>query len=136
MIVLDASILIARILSEHHSGLSEDLFTLLDTSEIIVPSHWPTEIANALRTNIRRGRITDTDLDAIVGFLARLHVTVASALQISDVIPITRFASEQSLTAYDAAYVQIALAHGGELATVDQAMRACAKRLDIPLIPA
>jgi predicted nucleic acid-binding protein len=136
LIVLDASILIARILSEHHPGLSEDLFELLDTSEILVPSHWPTEIANALRTNIRRGRMVDADLDAIVGLLARFRVTVASALQISDVVPITKFASEQSLTAYDAAYVQIALAHGGELASLDHAMRAAAKRLDIPLIPA
>jgi predicted nucleic acid-binding protein len=136
LIVLDASILIARILSEHHSGLSEDLFDLLDTSDILVPSHWPTEVANALRTNIRRGRMTEADLDAIVGLLARFRLTIASAIQISDIVPITKFSSEHTLTAYDAAYVQIALAHGGELATLDHAMRAAAKRLDIPLIPA
>jgi predicted nucleic acid-binding protein len=136
LIVLDASILIARILSEHHPGLSDDLFDLLDTSEILVPSHWPTEIANAMRTNIRRGRMVEADLDAIVGFLARFRVTVASAMKVSDVVPITKFATEQSLTAYDAAYVQTAMAHGAELATLDHAMRVAAQRLDIPLIPA
>ena len=136
MIVLDASILIARILSEHHPGLSEDLFDLLDTSEIVVPPHWPTEIANALRMNVRRGRMVDADLDSIVGFLARFRVTVTSAIQIADIVPLTAFASEQSLTAYDAAYVKIALAHGAKLATLDRAMRASAKQLDIPLLPA
>ena len=136
MIVLDASILIARILSEHHSGLTQDLYDAIDTNEIAVPSHWTTEIANALRTNLRRGRLTQADVDSIGGYLSKFEVIIAPPLEVSDIVPLTRFATEHSLTAYDAAYVQIALMQSATLATVDQEMRVCAKKFNIPLLPA
>jgi predicted nucleic acid-binding protein len=136
LIVLDASLMVARILREPHAGLDQDLFTLLDNSQIIVPSHWPTEIANALRTNIRRGRIDRWDMQAIVSLLSNFELTVSPPHQISEIGTLALFAVTQQLTAYDAAYVNIALAHRARLATLDTAMRAAAQRLDIPLLPA
>ena len=136
MIVLDASLMIARILREPHAGLDPDLFSLLDTNQIVVPAHWPTEIANALRTNVRRGRIAQADVKAIVGFLSDLQLTVSAPVQIHEIEGLTSFAVTQGLTAYDAAYVRIAMENAARLATVDQAMRAAAQRLNIQLLPA
>ena len=135
MIVLDASLMVARILREPHDGVDQDLFTLLDNSQIVVPSHWPIEIANALRTNIRRGRIAQSDVQAIVGFLANFQLTVSAPIQLDEIEALTVFALTQRLTAYDAAYVRMAVEHGARLATVDADMRATAQRLNIPLLP-
>ena len=136
MIVLDASLIIARILREPHNGLDQDLFTFLDANPIIVPSHWPVEIANALRTNLRRGRIGQSDMEAIVGFLSNFELTVSAPVQLDEIEALTAFAVTQQLTAYDAAYIRIAIEHVARLATVDQAMRAAARRLGIPVLPA
>lgn len=127
--------MMARLLREPHTGVDQDLFALLDVNQIIVPSHWPAEIANALSTNIRRRRIAQSDIDAIVSFLANIQVTVASPMKIDDIGALTSFAVAQGLTAYDAVYVRVALEHGARLATVDVDMRAAAQRLDIPLLP-
>jgi predicted nucleic acid-binding protein len=136
LIVLDASLMIARILSEPHVGTSDDLYEMLDANQILVPSHWSTEIANALRTNIRRKRIMLEDVDGIIGFLSKLHLTSTPPIQLREIGPLTKFAEAYALTAYDAAYVQIAQEHRGQLATLDHQMRACARQLDIPLLPA
>jgi predicted nucleic acid-binding protein len=46
------------------------------------------------------------------------------------------FATDQQLTAYDAAYVMLALRLGAKLATLDNAMRRAAGRLHIDVLPA
>ena len=135
MIVLDASLMIARILNESHAGVGDDLYDILNANQILVPSHWPIEIANALHTNIRRGRIMREDVDDIVRFLAKFQLTIAAPAPLAEIGPLTKFAATYALTAYDAAYVQIALELGGQLATLDRDMRAIAERLGIPLLP-
>lgn len=136
MIVLDASLLIARLLDAHIAGLDGDIYDQLNTTQLIVPAHWPVEIANALRTNVRRGRITPTDFDFIAAFLAKLEVTISPPSSLESIAVLVRFAITHNLTAYDAAYVQVAMEQGAVLATVDADMRAAAKRFDIPLFPA
>ena len=128
--------MMARILREPPAALDHDLFALINTSQIVVPGHWPTEIANALRTNIRRGRITPSEIEAVASFLAMFEITVNAPLPLDEIGPLTSFSLTQQLTAYDAAYVQLALDRGARLATLDQAMRAAAQRLNVPLLPA
>ncbi|HEY4775633.1 MAG TPA: type II toxin-antitoxin system VapC family toxin [Xanthobacteraceae bacterium] len=136
MIVLDASLMIARVLHERHAGINDDLYDLLDASQIVVPCHWPIEFGNALRTNVRRGRITLSDVDAIIGFLSKFELTVGPPIEIAEIGALAQLAIDHGLTAYDAAYVRLALEQGARLATVDRDMRAAAQRLDIPLLPA
>jgi len=127
--------MIARILSEPHAGIGDDLYDLLAADQIAVPAHWSVEIANALYTNIRRGRIVEADVDGIVHFLSKIQVTIVPPVQLTEIGPLTRFATAHTLTAYDAAYVQIALHHGCRLATLDRDMRAAGRRLGISLLP-
>jgi predicted nucleic acid-binding protein len=82
------------------------------------------------------GGSTHADVKAIVGFLSDLQLTVSAPVQIDEIEALTSFAVTQGLTAYDAAYVRIAMENAARLATVDQAMRAAAQRLDIQLLPA
>ena len=127
--------MIARILSEDHPNMSGDLYDLLDLNRIIVPGHWTIELSNALATNIRRGRISMADLDAIAGLVAKFEVTVDTPISLAEIATLTTFADAHGLTVYDASYVKLAAERGAPLATVDAKMRTVAQKLQIPLIP-
>jgi predicted nucleic acid-binding protein len=128
--------MIARLLSESHAGLDDDLYDLLDASQIVVPSHWPVEISNGLWTNVRRGRISPSDIEEISDSLSQFEVAVNPPIQLIDIGALTQFAVAHGLTSYDAAYVRLALEQNAILATLDRAMRNAATRVDIPLLPA
>jgi predicted nucleic acid-binding protein len=136
LIVLDASLMIARLLSEAHDGLDQDLYDLIDVSQVVVPSHWPVEISNGLWTNIRRGRVATSEIEAIAASLSTFELTVSPPIAVQGVETLTQFAIEHGLTSYDAAYVRLALEQGATLATLDRAMRVAANRLDVSLLPA
>jgi predicted nucleic acid-binding protein len=135
LIVIDASVMIAWLINEPHLALSEDIYQLLAEEPIRVPAHWPVEVGNALSVNMRRGRITPDRLSAITGRLAHLDIVVEPAGTPDTIVPLIRFAADNGLTCYDAAYVLLARNAEGALATVDTDMRRAAQRLAIPLLP-
>lgn len=103
---------------------------------IRVPSHWPLEIVNALRTRIRAGKISADVFATMMDRLDRLDIEVEPPMDLDEIGPTTNFARAHVLTAYDAVHVQLALRHGAALATVDRAMRTAARALNIALLPA
>jgi predicted nucleic acid-binding protein len=135
VIVIDASLAIAWLLQEPELLAAPDVYASLPEEIIIVPSHWPVEIASALQVNVRRGRIPLDVFDAMIERLARLRPTVDRAVPIAEVGTLTRFALAQKLTVYDAAYIQLAARYEAPLATLDQDMRAAGRRLSLPLLP-
>lgn len=136
MIVLDASLIIALILREDNVEAHAAIYDVLYDEPVSVPAHWPAEIANSLWANQRRGRISSDGLNTIVEHLFRFKPRVDSAPSLNRFVSLVQFAKRENLTAYDAIYVQLALTLNASLATMDAEMRACAKRLSIPLIPA
>lgn len=112
------------------------LDTFLRDVPLAVPSHWPVEVSNVLRTHLRAGRLSVADFHAIMDRFDLLTVRVQPAVDLDEIGPLAQFAVTHGLTAYDASYVQLALHSGAPLATLDRAMRAAASRLDIPLLPA
>jgi predicted nucleic acid-binding protein len=135
LIVLDASLVVAWLLSEEKSHNNDLLATLPDV-EAVVPAHWPIEVANTLRTYVKARRLSATDFIRIIEVLDQLSLYVDSPPSTDEIGPIAEFAVANELTAYDAAYVQLALQQQAILATYDTAMRRAAQRLNIPLLPA
>lgn len=136
MIVLDASLTVAWLLDEHHAVLPPALRDALPDVPIRVPAHWPVEVANALSVYLRARRIPASDLVEFMYGLDGFEIHVEPSVDLDAIGPLAQFAITQELTAYDAAYVQLALHDGAILATLDKAMRAAAQRLRIPLLPA
>jgi predicted nucleic acid-binding protein len=136
VIVIDASLAIAWLLQEPELMAAPDVYETLPEQTIVVPSHWPIEVASALQVNVRRGRISLDTFDEITARLAMLQPTVDVAIPLDEVDVLTRFALDQKLTVYDAAYIQLAARYDAPLATLDGDMRASGKRLNLPLLPA
>ena len=135
MIVLDASLMIAWLMGERPVPAQSLLDTLPDVP-IVVPSHWPLEMANALSTYMRAGRLRASDLLNFIVELDGFEIVVESPLSVDEIAAVANFALAHKLTSYDAVYLQLALRRGAILGTVDQAMRAAAQRLNVAVLPA
>ena len=136
MIVLDASVAIDWLFDWRPAFARSDINLALADVQVIVPSHWPLEICNTLRPDLRNQKISIADFHAIMERLDLLDIRVEPPTDLDEIGPLSQFSVTHDLTAYDAAYVQLALQRQATLATFDRAMRAAATRLNIPLLPA
>jgi predicted nucleic acid-binding protein len=135
LIVLDASVMVAWLLGEPAIAQDTELDAGLRDEEIAVPSHWPVEISNVLRTHLKAGRLSVSDFHAIMERIDLVAIRIEPTMYLDEIGPLAVFAVTNELTVYDAAYVQLASHHGLKLATLDRAMRAAATKLNIPLLP-
>lgn len=135
MIVVDASLMVAWLLQEDELRIVPDVYDTLPERDIVVPSHWPVELASALLVNVRRRRILLEKLDSILDGLSIFRISIDAAIPVEQIGILAHFAATQKLTVYDASYVQLALEQRAPLATLDRDMRAAAQKLEIKLIP-
>lgn len=90
---------------------------------ILAPPHFPVEAANALLRGIR---LEPADVIARVGELFEAGVGIADR-GLPGLFDAIELADRHDLTAYDAAYLQLALELDGELATLDRALARAAR---------
>lgn len=134
MIVLDASAVVAWLLNEPDFPNSQFEATILK-QQVLVPAHWSTEVGNALLLGLRRKRIEQERLIRALEDLTLLDKETQPAIRVDDILAITEFAEDHRLTFYDAVYVDLAFRSSASLATLDDAMRRAARKLDLPLFP-
>lgn len=132
--VLDSSVALAWLLPDEGNEAIDALADRLEEEPAHVPAIWPLEVGNALLVALRRGRIKEADVTRLVDALSALPVGVesADAAALSGVLDLAR---ELGLTAYDAAYVELAKRRGLPLATLDSKLRDAAAALQIAAIP-
>jgi predicted nucleic acid-binding protein len=126
-LVVDASVALAWALPDESSVYAEAVLAVVERERLRVPELWGREIANGLPIAYSRRRITAADQQAFLTALSHLAIDVE---QTHSALAIIRggmaAAMRYSLTAYDAAYVDLAAREGLALATLDTAMRAAA----------
>ena len=91
-----------------------------------MPDLWPHEIANGLVMAQRRSRITAAQRALFIEELLKLPIEVARTATRVVLETQAALADRYNLTAYDAAYLDLALRKGLRLATQDIAMLAAA----------
>ena len=135
MLVVDASATVAMLLEETEQVVSPDTFDILTEKELIVPSHWPAEVGNALLVNVRRGRLSPDRLSAIVERLNIFRFQVQQPPQPDEIVDRLKGALTNGLTYYDALYVQLAVEQRATLFSLDRQMRRVAKAIGINVLP-
>lgn len=131
--VLDASLTLAWALPDEASDYSDAILKLLANGKAWVPDLWPHEVANGLVMAQRRSRITPAQRALFVQELLKLPVEVASASARLVLDSQAILADLYMLTAYDAAYLDLALRKGLPLATQDKAMSSAATKAGVNL---
>ncbi len=126
-LVVDASVALAWALPDESSAYADAVLAAAEKEGLRVPELWAREIANGLVLAYRRRRITSADEAVFLAALSHLIIEVEEA---SGALPVIRdgtaAAIRYGLTAYDAAYVDLAWREGLALATLDTAMRKAA----------
>lgn len=130
--VVDASLTLSWCFSDEETPYSRSILATLNTSYALVPALWPFEIANALTVAARRQRVTHSGIAVFLETLRRLPIQIErrEALWLwQAVLPLAR---EYRLSAYDAAYLELARRERMPLATLDADLLEAARKLGVP----
>lgn len=131
MIVLDTSLVGPIAIPDERDNLDIGAMAALVESAMIVPGHWRLEVANMLRTAVRRDRLTVDERDEILVRLGALQVEVDSETSTAAWGMTIDLSDRYGLTPYDAAYIELALRRRAPLATRDRALARAAEAADL-----
>ncbi len=128
-LVVDASVALAWALPDESSTYADAVLAVVERDGLRVPELWAREVANGLAVAYLRKRITTADEKAFLAALSHLSIDVEeSASALTVVRDGTAAAMRYGLTAYDAAYLDLAAREKLTLATLDTAMRKAAEQ--------
>ncbi len=130
-IVVDASVALAWCFPDEGSDYADSVLQAVENQTIVVPAIWPVEITNALLVGQRRKRIRQPDVRRFVELLKGLDVTVDTQSVADSVSNIFPLAQDYRLSAYDAAYLDVAVRHEVTLATLDADLQKAAIAMGI-----
>ena len=127
--VVDASVVLTWCFPDENSAVAQRVAQMFKQGDsAIAPSFWPHEILNGLLVGEKRKRISGRLIQTFLTDLAALPIVLhpASVGLVFEQIQI--LCRENGLTAYDAAYLELAKVNGLPLATLDEDLiRACAR---------
>ena len=130
--VLDGSVALAWYFKGEADPYADAVAVGFPAARAAVPQIWHLEVANAVLMGERRQRNTEAQAARWLSYLKLLPIAVddeTNARAWSEVLSLAR---THHLSAYDAAYLELALRRGLPLATLDAKLKAAAATLGVP----
>jgi predicted nucleic acid-binding protein len=126
--VLDASTVLTWCFPDEEAQKAQEVSELIAGGQtVVVPAFWRHEVLNALLVGERRNRLTSELTQEFIADLNRLPVDVDDGATEEIVFNTTQLlCRKHGLTAYDAAYLEIAIRGACPLATCDEDLRRAA----------
>ena len=134
--VLDSSIALCWCFDNAATEGTRQLLEHLQADTAAVPNLWHIEIANVLTLAERRRRITAAETAQFIALLEALEIDVDEETWSRALVRILDLAREERLTAYDAAYLELAMRLGVPLASKDGDLCDAAERLGVSVLRA
>jgi predicted nucleic acid-binding protein len=132
---VDASAALAWCFEDEASSWTDGLLERLrQGDQIVVPAHWPTEILNGLLVASRRKRIRADQPALFWDELTRLPIATEPPLTAAQAKTVLTLSEKHGLTAYDAAYLELAHRRQLPLGTLDADLRRAAQLEGIALL--
>lgn len=133
--IIDCSIAMAWCFEDESTQKTDQLLYLLKEQEGLVPSIWLLEIANVLRMAEEKNRISSEHSISFYQLLTSLPIRIVSNASLVYSEQCLKLARDYRLTAYDAAYLELALRYKSvSLASLDRALCAAAIKAGIVLL--
>ncbi len=127
MIVIDSSYALSLVMPDERrpSSMQQVL-----RDQLATPVIWPLEIANAMRSSLRRGRLVHRQ---VVGLFTELTELAVDVVAPGHSLPQRHFEAAQThdLTPYDTMYLELALQWRCPLATCDAGLASAARRAGV-----
>ena len=135
--VLDASVVLTWCFPDENAALAQHVAAMFKQGHTAVaPSFWPHEVLNALLAGEKRKRISKELVRSFLDDLATLPIVLERFPAGVVFSRIQRLSREHGLTAYDAAYLDLALDSGLPLATLDEDLARASKKARVRLVHA
>src|SRR5690348_12820615 len=133
----DASIVLPWRFEDEATTWTDSLLERIKQGErAVVPGHWPLEVLNSLLVSQRRARVTAEQVREFIQDLAALPIHIEPAHSSAIWLSLVALAQQHRLTAYDAAYLELAQRTGLPLATLDQDLLQAARAEKVSLLEA
>lgn len=132
--VVDGSVTMTWCFENEQTSVTQELLDTFVNGQMVVPALWMYEVVSALSVAERRKRITNAES---IHFLALLDVLPIAVDRINDQRSLTRLLSltiGSGLSAYDVAYLELAIRTGLPLATLDKQLKSAAQKMNIPVL--
>lgn len=135
-LVIDASVALAWCFEDETTAATSEVLRRLADEAAAVPTTWRVEVANVLAMAERRRRITPAESAQFIAKLEGLAIIVDEETSPRAFTRILDLAREERLTAYDAAYLELAMRLGVPLASKDRDLCEAAERVGAGVIRA
>jgi len=130
--VLDGSLALAWYFKDEADAYADAVAAGFPATRATVPAIWPLEIANGVLMGERRQRSTEAQAAKWLGYLVRLPIYLDDGTSERAWGEVLGLARAHRLSAYDAAYLELALRRGLPLATLDEKLKAAALAAGVP----
>ncbi len=134
-LVIDNSVALAWCFEDEQTAAVMDLLDRVAETGAVVPQLWPIEALNGLLTAERRGRIDVATRERLAGFLQDLPISIDDETTLRIWTVTAQLAQRHRITAYDAAYLELARRRSLPLATSDKQLIAAAQPEGVTLLP-
>jgi predicted nucleic acid-binding protein len=134
--VLDNSVAMRWLLASTNPADSVYAGKALDalaTGQALVPSLWALEVANVIAKAESKGLVSEARSQAFLALLGRLNIVDDKATVAHALGETLNLARRYRLSAYDAAYLELAMRSGLPLATLDADLAKAATTAGVPI---
>ncbi|MDQ7840642.1 MAG: type II toxin-antitoxin system VapC family toxin [bacterium] len=132
--VLDTSVTMSWCFEDEATPYTEATLDRLQGATAVVPSIWPLEVANVLLSAERRGRLTEAQSTRFIELLGALPIVMEQPSVDRVLGAVLLLGRQHALSAYDAAYLELAARHGLPLATRDERIVTAAAAIGVKMV--
>jgi len=134
-LVIDASTALGFLMADEQAPAALKALEALERGvPTWVPGHWALEVSNGLLTAQRRKRLTAAAVADVVDVLQQLPIETDTETPRRSLGVIAEVARLHDLTAYDAAYLELAMRKGAALATSDAPLARAARKAGVTVL--
>jgi len=131
--VLDTSVAVSWFFEDEAGEYTTTVLESLTEWEAVVPSLWSLEVANVLLVAERRRRCSEAEAARFIELLESLPIATDDDTARRALHGTYQLAREYDLTAYDAAYLELAMRLGVPLATFDRQLAEAAVKAGVTI---
>ena len=132
--VVDNSIVMTWCFKDEADPYADAVLKSLTEYEAIVPAIWPLEVVNVLLVAERRKRLHESDSIRFLSLLSQLPIYVERTWPEKMMTQLLALGRDNSLSSYDAAYLELAMRQGLSIATLDSKLLKAAGRVRVPIL--
>ena len=130
--VIDNSVVSGWFIASQANAYTDGVLALLRGDTAMVPPLWEYELSNVARTAVARNILSEEDARLAISYILGLPISVDRTAIAPD--RLLAIALTHGLTAYDAAYLELALRHKLPIAARDGKLKIAAEESGVGLV--